>query len=391
MKRHSLMLHYWVIAAVVISSLLSAPQVRAADIGGFDAALLDAYSMNDNQEIYDSVTYDFLDQYNPTGSWRFFNAGGTDLTTSAPLVIGLPYILIGVAGSGNDAYPFLEIKGECPSAIAVRACELTIGESVYRIDFESSAPEYAVCQVFKTEENVSRLNLYVPMGNAGIDLLSDLYAARFAFSCRVFYNMENTVTLSSAGYSDEHYAFNWVYRGLMDAGYLDGEGNADAVVKLLTLDAMDNNTAVPVVTGAAANLPETSKAPSAIAYIEPAYAIIFTYYGDSGMLDDGTPWFADEVVNISAFKTVTGYTIAYYCADANGDQLQPVGGGDTIQYRNIEETILPGKTISVPAISADGYENVKSVHTAISRIVYEDGTTVNIPDRLWKYCTWVYE
>lgn len=106
---------------------------------------------------------------------------------------------------------------------------------------------------------------------------------------------------------------------------------------------------------------------------------------------DKVPYLTPYVENINEEISVTGFTLAYYLTNEFfSNDASYVDPDAKIEYRDYEILVKPKYTdIVVRRTTFEGYEGAKNIYMAISKILMEDGTIIEISheDRIYNCWT----
>lgn len=116
--------------------------------------------------------------------------------------------------------------------------------------------------------------------------------------------------------------------------------------------------------------------------VESSEAIEPTGYANWGT-SYGTPWFSWEYKNTSHERTIDGITIRYYATDVYGNKMKGYGWSDIYYEEIINLTIKPGSSKYTPKIKAYQFEGAKRTYTAVVKVHFTNGTSVDIEPSYW--------
>ena len=115
--------------------------------------------------------------------------------------------------------------------------------------------------------------------------------------------------------------------------------------------------------------------------------------GGSAFLDaaNGMPSIDLRVENGSREKTVTGFTVAVFLKDAQGEYVLKDDDSDYYAYFDISAAVAPMSGAYTGPLYLNGFHNVKSINVAITGVRMLDGVEIAIPQTDWAYSCWTVE
>lgn len=354
----------------------------AKDTPAFDLTLFTAADTS-TFEDWEYSTYDSAMQYE-FGSQDAVQ-GYTDLTFF-------------FSGSGSDfGIPFLYLDGHSEQKLSIKLVQILVGDRLYWLDCKRIKDGFTV---EKDGDDGYDFDLVLPLGNPGIALLNDLYAANFAFSLRVYDAKKLCFAIEQPAIEDEENDYRLFYEGLVESGLVDENGRVQDSVGV-ALNALNDQTFMPGISiypyneklwlpEGKTSLPKTVKTIKAVedGVWQPRTSLEYTYTGDWGRVKT-VPWIKIELRNTDKKRAVEAVTFTYYCTDKSGENVCSAITGELYNEMTIEQAIRSGKKKMLPKYSLEGYgADACVVYTAIREVKYADGSVETVPDRDLNFVTW---
>ena len=208
------------------------------------------------------------------------------------------------------------------------------------------------------------------------------YALELTWKCEKGANSYNVYRAVS-----EQGPFNQIWR-TEDKSFID-HGAVPGNVYYYQIKAVVDEKAISQPSLAAfIKIPESmpTRTPPADAS-DPKYPLSI---GEDGFVDTylGYPRMLPSLINDSAYRTITGFQLVYYCWDKD---KQPMPQKDTreVYYTQwFDVAIGPSESIYPTYAWLYGYPNAVYVNVAVASITFADGMTVDIPESEWKFFYW---
>lgn len=133
--------------------------------------------------------------------------------------------------------------------------------------------------------------------------------------------------------------------------------------------------------------PKAAPRVSPAAEDEPEYPLIIGEHGYIGSYL-GSPWLAPLLHNTSKQRTILGMALTYHCQDNMRNPILYEDSGQAYYTQWYPLALVPGQA-AYPAMAwLYGMKNVKHVNVAVSAIVFEDGSVLDVPQEKWVYGFW---
>lgn len=102
------------------------------------------------------------------------------------------------------------------------------------------------------------------------------------------------------------------------------------------------------------------------------------------------PFINPDVINLSQDKTVTGFTLAFYCENEDFEALTFGDSGETISYYTYDVRIPPGEMVNPGEVNLRQYGlETHYIYLAIAKVVLEDGEIIEIPPEKLDFYFWI--
>lgn len=133
--------------------------------------------------------------------------------------------------------------------------------------------------------------------------------------------------------------------------------------------------------------PKNTPPPVPIQPNEPKYPLVI---GENASVNSylGYVKILPTLVNISIYRTVTAYTLIYYCVDKDENIIMHKDTGYAFYFQRFEFTITPDGTSYPTYAWLYGYQGAKKVRVAVFDITLSDGTLIEIPYEDLDFGTW---
>ncbi len=323
-----------------------------------------------NKEAYDSTL--ITRPYVVGQLWTFASGQTVELKLQG-ICTGSCWSSIGIMQLSEGITPGLMITGVVDSYIDFIYYELLIGDDVWTVDL-TNTPLYSLC--YRDENENYRLRSYVPLGNAGVQMLKALNETNGAYALRLyvtgteFYESSADPALMA---NDDYYYF---YQGLVQVGYIDENGDISQN-NAKRIAAVDEGVSFPKVTlGALANTVAGPAAQPQSVLPEGAVAYDGYYVGmdEKGAVNQMRFLFK----NVSEQKIIDRVELMYYFLDS-ARKIVNVDGRE-VQYQTVGNlNAAPGECFGAGQVSIDPQQDVKNVYVVITRYQFTDGSEVVIP------------
>lgn len=101
------------------------------------------------------------------------------------------------------------------------------------------------------------------------------------------------------------------------------------------------------------------------------------------------PYINPDIVNLSTDKTVTGFTLAFYCENSQYEALMFEDSEKSITYYTYDIQVGPGQTVNPGEVALSGYGiNLHYIYLAISEVRLQDGEVIKVSPQDLDFYYW---